>query len=123
MVCTKRSTRDSTNLFGRWLRDRRLIWPPRTVHAKGLAEQTLLDRFTSALSAPGHPRELLERAALVLLDYIEEDTDGFRVLTRDAPVNCAEVDPWSAPEGPMRQGSASLGLRGLIPLPCLPAAR
>jgi AcrR family transcriptional regulator len=47
--------------------------------------QLLLDRFTSALSAPGHPRELLERAALVLLDYIEEDTDGFRVLTRDAP--------------------------------------
>jgi AcrR family transcriptional regulator len=28
---------------------------------------------------------LLERAALVLLDYIEENTDGFRVLTRDAP--------------------------------------
>jgi AcrR family transcriptional regulator len=48
--------------------------------------QLLLDRFTSALSAPGHPRELLERAALVLLDYIEEDTDGFRVLTRDAPI-------------------------------------
>ena len=48
--------------------------------------QALLERFTSALSAPGHPRELLERAALVLLDYIEEDTDGFRVLTRDAPV-------------------------------------
>ena len=51
--------------------------------------QRLLDRFTSALSEPGHPRELLERAALVLLDYIEEDTDGFRVLTRDAPVTSA----------------------------------
>jgi AcrR family transcriptional regulator len=51
--------------------------------------QRLLDRFTSALSAPGHPRALLERAALVLLDYIEEDTDGFRVLTRDAPVTSA----------------------------------
>ena len=48
--------------------------------------QLLLDRFTSALSSPGRPRELLERAALVLLDYIEEDTDGFLVLTRDAPV-------------------------------------
>jgi AcrR family transcriptional regulator len=48
--------------------------------------QTLLGRFTSALSAPGQPRAMLERAALVLLDYIEEDTDGFRVLTRDAPV-------------------------------------
>jgi AcrR family transcriptional regulator len=51
--------------------------------------QRLLDRFTSALSAPGHPRELLERAALVLQDYIEADTDGFRVLTRDAPVASA----------------------------------
>ncbi len=30
-------------------------------------------------------QRLLERAALVLLDYIEEDTEGFRVLTRDAP--------------------------------------
>lgn len=45
----------------------------------------LLDRFTTALSAPGHPRDLLQRATLVLLDYIEEDTDGFRVLLRDAP--------------------------------------
>ena len=48
--------------------------------------QLLLDRFTSALSTPGSPRELLERAALVLLDYIEDDTDGFRVLIRDSPV-------------------------------------
>jgi AcrR family transcriptional regulator len=47
--------------------------------------QALLDRFTSALSVPGHPRRMLESAALVLLDYIEEETDGFRVLTRDAP--------------------------------------
>jgi AcrR family transcriptional regulator len=46
----------------------------------------LLERFESALSSGGHPRELLERAALVLLDYIEDDTDGFRVLTRDAPL-------------------------------------
>jgi AcrR family transcriptional regulator len=51
--------------------------------------QRLLDRFTAALSTPGRPRELLERAALVLLDYIEEDTDGFRVLTRDSPVTSA----------------------------------
>jgi AcrR family transcriptional regulator len=48
--------------------------------------QRLLDRFTSTLSSGGHPRELLERAALVLLDYIEDETDGFRVLTRDSPV-------------------------------------
>ena len=48
--------------------------------------QALLERFESALSSGGQPRELLERAALVLLDYIEDDTDGFRVLTRDAPL-------------------------------------
>ena len=48
--------------------------------------RALLDRFESALSSDRHPRELLERAALVLLDYIEDDTDGFRVLARDSPV-------------------------------------
>ena len=38
-----------------------------------------------ALARPAIPGELLERAALVLLEYIEDDTDGFRVLTRDVP--------------------------------------
>ncbi len=45
----------------------------------------LLDRVTTALTA-GHPRELLEQAALALLGYIEDQTDGFRVLVRDSPV-------------------------------------
>ncbi len=45
----------------------------------------LLDRITNALTA-GHPRELLEQAALALLDYIEQETDGFRVLVRESPV-------------------------------------
>ena len=35
---------------------------------------------------PARPRELLEQAALALLDYIEEATDGFRILVRDSPV-------------------------------------
>ncbi len=48
----------------------------------------LLDRLTTALAA-GHPRTLVEQAALALLTYIEEETDGFRVLTRDAPVTGA----------------------------------
>jgi AcrR family transcriptional regulator len=52
--------------------------------------QRLLDRFTAALAAGGSPRRLLERAALVLLDYIEEDTDGFRVLSRDSPAGSAD---------------------------------
>ena len=44
----------------------------------------LLGRFEDALKdAP--PRVLLERAAFVLLDYIENETDGFKVLTRDTP--------------------------------------
>jgi AcrR family transcriptional regulator len=45
----------------------------------------LLDRLTSALSAE-HPRKLVEQAALALLTYIEEQTDGFRILSRDSPV-------------------------------------
>jgi AcrR family transcriptional regulator len=45
----------------------------------------LLDRLTRALSAD-HPRTLVEQAALALLTYIEEQTDGFRILTRDSPV-------------------------------------
>ncbi|MDQ6938508.1 MAG: TetR/AcrR family transcriptional regulator [Actinomycetota bacterium] len=47
--------------------------------------QALLDRVTSALTA-GHPRALVEQAALALLTYIEDETDGFRILTRDSPV-------------------------------------
>ena len=45
----------------------------------------LLDRLTEALSA-AHPRMLVEKAALALLTYIEEQTDGFRILSRDSPV-------------------------------------
>jgi AcrR family transcriptional regulator len=46
--------------------------------------RNLLERITNALTA-GHPRELLEQAALALLDYIESETDGFRVLVRESP--------------------------------------
>ncbi|MDX3074865.1 TetR/AcrR family transcriptional regulator [Streptomyces sp. MI02-7b] len=45
----------------------------------------LLDMVTGALTG-GHPRELLEQAAFALLDYIEQFTDGFRILVRDSPV-------------------------------------
>jgi AcrR family transcriptional regulator len=45
----------------------------------------LLQRLTAALSS-GHPRQLVEQAALALLTYIEEQTDGFRILSRDSPV-------------------------------------
>jgi AcrR family transcriptional regulator len=46
---------------------------------------SLLERITSALTA-GHARQLVEQAALALLTYIEDETDGFRILTRDSPV-------------------------------------
>jgi AcrR family transcriptional regulator len=45
----------------------------------------LLDRITRSLLG-NHPRELLEQAAGALLDYVEKDTDGFRILVRDSPV-------------------------------------
>jgi len=45
----------------------------------------LLERLTSALRV-GHPLKLVEQAALALLTYIEEQTDGFRILSRDSPV-------------------------------------
>src|SRR2546430_5019448 len=44
--------------------------------------RAILDRITAALHGE-HPRELLEQAALALLDYIEAETDGFRVLVRE----------------------------------------
>ncbi len=47
--------------------------------------RSLLDRVAAALTA-GDPRILLEQAALALLTYIEDESDGFRVLSRDSPV-------------------------------------
>src|SRR5674476_177491 len=47
--------------------------------------RSLLDGMTGALSTDGHARVLLEQAALALLDYVENSTDGFRILVRDSP--------------------------------------
>ena len=56
----------------------------------------LLDMVTGALGdgrgggrRGAHPRELLEQAAFALLDYIEQNTDGFRILVRDSPTGTA----------------------------------
>jgi AcrR family transcriptional regulator len=46
--------------------------------------QSLTQRISSALTT-GHPRVMVEQAALALLTYIEDETDGFRILTRDSP--------------------------------------
>ncbi len=45
----------------------------------------LLASINDALADEAKPRVLVERAALALLTYIEDRTDGFRILMRDAP--------------------------------------
>jgi AcrR family transcriptional regulator len=50
--------------------------------------RSLLTMMQEALTA-GHPRVLLEQAAIALLDYIEQSSDGFRILVRDSPVGSA----------------------------------
>jgi len=48
----------------------------------------LLGMMREALSA-GSPRLLLEQAAFALLDYIEQSSEGFRILVRDTPLGSA----------------------------------
>ena len=47
--------------------------------------QDLLERITTSLEG-GHPRAVLEQAALGFLTYIENQPEGFRILVRDSPV-------------------------------------
>ena len=49
----------------------------------------LLGRISGALQG-GSPRELVEQAALALLGYIEDDSEGFRILLRDSPVAASD---------------------------------
>ncbi|MCL2802520.1 MAG: TetR/AcrR family transcriptional regulator [Micrococcales bacterium] len=46
----------------------------------------LSDRLRRSLSSEGHPKRVVERTALELLDYIEDHEDGFRILVRDSPM-------------------------------------
>jgi len=48
----------------------------------------LLDMMEASLTS-GPPRVLLEQAAHALLDYIEQSSDGFRILVRDSPIGSA----------------------------------
>ncbi|MCI9889384.1 TetR/AcrR family transcriptional regulator [Micrococcales bacterium 31B] len=48
--------------------------------------ETLTSALSRALLSRGHPKVLMERASLALLDYIETREDGFRILVRDSPV-------------------------------------
>ena len=51
--------------------------------------RALLDGIRGSLTS-GSERELVEQAALALLDYIENHTDGFRILARDSSVGSSE---------------------------------
>lgn len=49
--------------------------------------RTLHDEIRTALTTPhAGSRELLERGAMALLDYIDRCPDGFRILSRDSSV-------------------------------------
>ncbi len=52
----------------------------REVHA-------LMSALEAALDSSKRPRMILEDSALALLTYIESNSDGFRILVRDAPQN------------------------------------
>ncbi|NHI20855.1 TetR/AcrR family transcriptional regulator [Phycicoccus endophyticus] len=47
--------------------------------------EALLAGVTSALDSGGSSRQLIERAALALLEYVDHNSDGFRILVRDSP--------------------------------------
>ena len=51
--------------------------------------QRLLTSFTGALTASS-PRRLLEQATLALLTYVEDESDGFRILVRESPAQLAD---------------------------------
>lgn len=48
--------------------------------------QELLNRITTSLTGD-HPRQLLEQGAMALFGYIDDETEGFRILVRDSPVS------------------------------------
>ena len=51
--------------------------------------ESLLAAVQGALTSSGTSREIIERAALALLGYVEGSTDGFRILVRDSPAGQA----------------------------------
>ncbi|QKE85819.1 TetR/AcrR family transcriptional regulator [Arthrobacter sp. NEB 688] len=51
--------------------------------------ESLLAGVASALDSDGTSRQLIERAALALLAYVESNSDGFRILVRDSPTGQA----------------------------------
>jgi AcrR family transcriptional regulator len=56
--------------------------------------ENVVRRIAGAIES-GSPRERLEGAALAFLTYVEEDPDGFAVLSREAPVSARGGEMWS----------------------------
>jgi AcrR family transcriptional regulator len=46
--------------------------------------QRLISSFTAALTGDD-PRTLIEQATLAMLTYVEDESDGFRILVRESP--------------------------------------
>jgi AcrR family transcriptional regulator len=82
-------------------------------------EMTVLMSMVTASLTQNRSRIRVERAALALLTYIEERTDGFRILVRDSPVAAEEGTYSSLLNEAMRQVGTLLAgdfsRRGLDP--------
>jgi AcrR family transcriptional regulator len=50
--------------------------------------RSLLGQVQTALTASG-PRALVEQVALAFLDYVDQSSEGFRILVRDSPAGSA----------------------------------
>ncbi|MBD3689984.1 TetR/AcrR family transcriptional regulator [Nanchangia anserum] len=57
--------------------------------------QRLVSSITEALLTSTSPRQMAEQAALALLDFIETNSDGFRIMVRDAPPTSTSGTYWS----------------------------
>ncbi len=62
------------------------------LYAVGVARevQRLVTSFTAALTGES-PKQLLEQATLALLSYVEDESDGFRILVRESPAPLADA--------------------------------
>ncbi|WP_068159891.1 TetR/AcrR family transcriptional regulator [Rhodococcus phenolicus] len=82
-------------------------------------EMTVLMSMVTASLTQNRSRVRVERAALALLTYIEERTEGFRILVRDSPVAAEEGTYSSLLNEAMRQVGTLLAgdfsRRGLDP--------
>jgi len=82
-------------------------------------EMTVLMSMVTESLTRNRSRIRVERAALALLTYIEERTDGFRILVRDSPMSAEEGTYSSLLNEAMRQVgellSGDFSRRGLNP--------